>query len=72
MNGRAPSRLGGGRAVVRPLTGRLPESGQQVEGSSLRGAELAERMRKSAERLQQVRAVAKVLIREARAGTPSP
>lgn len=74
MNGQVPSRLGDdGRAGVRPLAGRLPEPGEQVAaGASLSGQELAERIRKTAERLERVRAVAKALIREVEAGPPSP
>ncbi|MFC7650385.1 hypothetical protein ACFQX6_66140 [Streptosporangium lutulentum] len=72
MDSQVPSRLGDdGQAAVRPLTGRLPESGERVEGIRLRGRELAERIRKTAERLQQVQATAKDLIRKIKA-PPSP
>lgn len=73
MSGQVPFGLGtDGYTVARPLAGRLAESAAQVESAPASGRELAERMRKTAERLQQVRASAKALIREVRTGTPSP
>ncbi|MFI6803152.1 hypothetical protein [Streptosporangium canum] len=54
------------------MTDRPLEPGERVAaGAPLRVRELAERIRKNGERLQQVRATAKTLIREVEAGPPS-
>jgi hypothetical protein len=76
MNSQVPSPLGDDeQAAVRPLTGRLPESGERVAAgapSKAKARELAERIRKTAERLQQIQATVKDLIRKVKAGPPSP